>query len=400
MSEIEKVVLAYSGGLDTTAAIPWLKEKYGYDVAAVLVDVGRSEDLEVLRNRAVVAGAMHTEVVDAKNTFAEKYLSKALKANALYEGKYPLVSALSRPLISQILVEEAQGVGASAIAHGCTGKGNDQVRFTLSIWALAPEMKVIAPIREWEMTRQDAIDYIKEKGVDMPVKKESAYSIDQNLWGRAAECGPLEDPNTEPPEDAFAWTVSLKDAPDKEEYVELTFEAGIPVALNGEKKRFAQIIESMDEIGSKHGFGRIDKIENRLVGIKSREVYECPGALALIEAHKQLEDLVLDKDTLHYKGILEQRWAELVYNGMWFSPLKESIDAFIEITQPVVSGTVKLKFYKGNCVVAGRRSDNSLYDLALATYDKGDVFSHKSAEGFIELWGLPIKVWANKHKKE
>lgn len=400
MHEIEKVVLAYSGGLDTTAAIPWLKEKYGYDVVAVLVDVGRADDLEALRGRAVVAGAIHTEVVDAKDIFANEYLLKALKANALYEGKYPLVSALSRPLISKLLVEEANGVKASAIAHGCTGKGNDQVRFTLSIWALAPDIRVVAPIRDWKMSREEAIEYIKSKGIEIPVKKKSPYSVDQNLWGRAAECGPLEDPNAEPPQDAFAWTVSPEDAPDKAEYVELLFEKGIPVKLNKEKKPLWKLIEKLDEIGAKHGFGRLDMVENRLVGIKSREVYECPAALALIEAHKHLEDIVLDKDTLQYKRMLEARWAELVYNGLWFSPLKESIDAFIESTQGVVSGKVKLKFYKGNCTVAGRESDNSLYDLALSTYDKNDAFSHASAEGFIELWGLPIKVWANKHKKK
>lgn len=397
---IESVVLAYSGGLDTTAAIPWLKEKYGYDVIAVLVDAGHSEDLEVLKNRAVVAGVVHAEVIDGKKLFAQNFVLKALKANALYEGKYPLVSALSRPLISQLLVEEAIETGASAIAHGCTGKGNDQVRFTLSIQALAPNIKVIAPIRDWQMSRDDSMKYLEEKGIDIPVTKKSPYSIDQNLWGRTAEGGVLEDITTEPPEDVFAWTASIKDAPEKAEYVEITFEEGVPIKINGGNKELPQLIETMDEIGGKHGFGRIDMIENRLIGIKSREIYECPAALALIQAHKQLEDIVLDKDTLAFKKILEQRWSELVYNGMWFSPLKGAIDAFIENTQTVVSGTIKLKFHKGSCTVVGRKSENSLYDYSLATYEKGDAFSHKSAEGFIEIWGLPSKVWANKHKKE
>lgn len=400
MAGYEKIILAYSGGLDTTVAIPWLKEKLGADIVAVLIDAGHAPDLEEAKNRALVAGAQHAEVVDAKERFADRYLSKALKANALYQNRYPLVSALSRPLISEVLVDVAISSGAKTIAHGCTGKGNDQVRFTLSLTALNPTLNILAPARDWDMSREEAIAYAEERKIKVPITKKSPYSIDQNLWGRTAECGALEDPTLEPPTDAYEWSVNPVDAPNEPEYVDIDFKNGLPVALNGKEASFISIIEALNVLGGKHGSGRIDMIEDRLVGIKSREIYECPASLALIEAHRQLEDLTLDKDTLAMKKGLEQRWSELVYNGLWFSPLKTAIDEFIESTQNYVSGNVRLKYYKGNCIVVGRSSDNSLYDYALATYDKSDSFSHKDAAGFIELWGLPLKIWAKKHLGE
>lgn len=397
MAVHEKIILAYSGGLDTTVAIPWLKEKYGADIVAVLIDAGHAPDLDEAKNRALVAQAQHAEVIDAKTRFAEKYLTKALKANGLYQNRYPLVSALSRPLISEVLVDVAQSSGAKTIAHGCTGKGNDQVRFSLSLIALDPSLEILAPARDWGMSREDAISYAEARKIKVPITKKSPYSIDQNLWGRTAECGLLEDPSVEPPADAYEWTVDPVDAPDTPEYIELDFENGIPVKLDGKPMKFIQIIESLTEIGGRHGVGRIDMIEDRLVGIKSREIYECPASLPLIEAHKQLEDMTLDKDTLAMKRGLEQKWSELIYNGLWFSPLKSSIEQFIDYTQNYVSGKVRLKYYKGNATVVGRSSDQSLYDYALATYDKTDSFSHKDAAGFIELWGLPLKTWAQKH---
>lgn len=396
MAVHEKIILAYSGGLDTTVAIPWLKEKRGADIVAVLIDAGHAPDLEEAEGRAIVAGALHAEVVDARERFADRYLTKALKANALYQNRYPLVSALSRPLISEVLVDVASSSGAKTIAHGCTGKGNDQVRFTLSLTALDPSLDILAPARDWGMSREESIAYAEERKIKVPITKKSPYSIDQNLWGRTAECGVLEDPSVEPPADAYEWTVDPVDAPDSPEYAELDFENGLPVKLNGKQLKFIEIIELLTKLGGKHGFGRIDMIEDRLVGIKSREIYECPASLGLIEAHRQIEDLTLDKDTLAMKRGLEQKWAELVYNGLWFSPLKNAIDNFIDYTQQFVSGKVRLKFYKGNCTVVGRSSDNSLYDYALATYDKSDSFSHKDAAGFIELWGLPLKIWAQK----
>ena len=399
MSADKKVVLAYSGGLDTSVMIAWLKEKYGLDTVAVLVDAGRAAGLEELRQKALKIGAVESVVMDAKEEFAHDFLLPALAANALYEEKYPLVSALSRPLISKLLVEAAHKVGAAAIAHGCTAKGNDQVRFDLGIRALDPGLQILAPAREWGMTREQAMEYAEAHGIPVPLKKESPYSIDENLWGRAVECGPLEDPWREPPEDAYAVTRAPQDAPDEPAYVEVGFAEGEPVTLNGNELPMVDLVGNIDMEGGVHGFGRLDMVENRLVGIKSREVYEAPAALALISAHRELEDLVLPRELIHYKRMLEQKFADMTYNGGWFDPLMDALRAFMEETQQRVTGVVKLKFFKGSCTVAGRQSLNSLYDFGLATYGSGDIFSHEAAKGFCELYGLPLEVWARKEEK-
>lgn len=398
----ERVVLAYSGGLDTSCCIKWLQEKYDMDVVAVVGDVGQEHDgLEPIREKALAAGVIACEVVDMRQQFADEYLAKALAANALYENKYPLVSALSRPLISKHLVDGAHKYGAAAIAHGCTGKGNDQVRFESSILMLDPSMKILAPVREWDLkTRPEEMDWAREHGIPVPATKASPYSIDDNLWGRAIECGVLEDPWVEPPEDIYTMTTAPQAAPDEPEYVAVDFERGIPTGLNGERRGFLAVIEAMNRIAGRNGFGRIDMIENRLVGVKSRECYECPAGLALVLAHKALEDLVLEREVLHYKLSIEQSWANAVYNGQWFSPLKEALDAFCASTQRCLYGTVRLKFYKGSCTVVGRTSAYSLYDHGLATYDAGDSFDHHAAEGFIQLQTLSAKVWAENRRDQ
>jgi argininosuccinate synthase len=394
------VVLAYSGGLDTSVAIQWLIENRGLDVIALAVDVGQErQDLEMVRQKALDIGAIESIVTDVRTEYVDDYVSRALMANALYENKYPLVSALSRPIIVKHLVDEAHRHGATCIAHGCTGKGNDQVRFEVGIAALDPDLEVLAPVRDWGMTREESMDYARERGIPVPTTIESPYSIDDNLWGRAIECGVLEDPWIEPPEDIYVMTSEARTARDDHEYAEISFREGQPVAVDGCVMSLADIITKMNDVAGSHGFGRIDMIENRLVGLKSREIYEVPGALALIQAHKALEDLCLERDLLHYKLLLEQKWAELVYNGLWFSPLKEAIDGFIENTQGLVTGDVRLRFFKGSCVVVGRRSDYSLYDYELATYDDEDSFDHAASKGFIDLWGLPTRVWARQRKK-
>lgn len=387
-----KAVLAYSGGLDTSVAIKWIQEKYGYDVIAVSLDVGEGKDLDFVREKALQVGAIKSLVIDAKEMFAEEFLKPALKANAMYEGKYPLVSALSRPLISKILVQVAEEEGAVAVAHGCTGKGNDQVRFDVAVAALNPELKVLAPVREWAMSREEEIAYALEHGIPVPVNVEKPYSIDQNLWGRSCECGPLEDPWAAPPEDAYEWTAPLADTPDEADEVELKFERGVPVALNGKEMPFYQIIGELNRLAGKHGIGRIDHVENRLVGIKSREVYECPAAITLLTAHKELEFLTQTREVGHFKPVVEQKWAELIYNGLYFSPLKEALDAFVDQTQQNVSGLVRVSLFKGHCTVTGRKSPQSLYDEELATYTAEDTFDHEAAVGFIQLWGLQTKV--------
>ena len=399
--EKEKVVLAYSGGLDTSICIKWLQTEKNLDVIAVVGEVGQEhEGLEAVRQKALRTGAVEAYVIDMREEFVDEYLSLALAANALYENKYPLLSALSRPVISKHLVDIAHKHGAKYIAHGCTGKGNDQVRFETAIAALDPSITIIAPVREWDLkTRPEEMDWAAAHGVEVPTTKKSPYSIDDNLWGRAIECGVLEDPWNEPPEDIYTMTTSPEAAPDQSEYVEVDFEAGIPCALNGEKMSFINIIYQLNEIAGRNGFGRIDMIENRLVGVKSRECYEQPAAMALILAHKALEDMCLERELLHYKLGLEQEWATRVYYGQWFSPLKEAIDAFMAATQRYITGTIRLKFYKGNCVVVGRKSDYSLYSYELATYDAGDTFDHKAAAGFIELSALPTKVWAINRRK-
>jgi argininosuccinate synthase len=395
----EKIVLAYSGGLDTSVSVKWIQEKYGYDVIAVSLDVGEGKDLEAIKNKALKVGAIKSYMIDAKEMLAKEYILPALKANCLYEGKYPISSALSRPLISKILVDIAEKEGAAAVAHGCTGKGNDQVRFEVSIQALNPKLKVVAPVREWGMTRDEEILYAQEKGIPIPVDLDNPFSIDANIWGRACEAGVLEDPWAEAPEAAFDWTNPIHLAPEEAEYVEIEFEQGVPVGLNGEKVGLVQLIETLNELGGKHGVGRIDHIENRLVGIKSREVYENPAALILINAHKELEFLTLPREVTQFKTQVDQQMAKMIYDGLWYSPLKAALDAFVDETQKVVSGTIRVKLNKGNHMVVGRKSAHSLYNEELATYSKGDAFDHNAAVGFIKIWGLTTKVYSEVNQK-
>jgi argininosuccinate synthase len=394
----EKCVLAYSGGLDTSALIPYMKEKYGYEIIAALVDVGRMKDLEILRERALTAGAVESLVIDAKEEFLVDFAFPALKANALYEGRYPLHSALSRPLIAKKMVEVAREYGAKVAAHGCTAKGNDQVRIDVSVRCLDPSITVLGPARDWNMTRPELLDYLAARGIDLPLTKKNPYSIDENLWGRAIECGELEDPWTAAPAEAFVSTVDPKEAPDQPVEVIVGFESGIPVSLDGKPLDPIELVESVDAIGGAHGFGRLDMVENRLVGIKSREVYEEAGSLSLIMAHKEVEDLTQTRELQHFKTGIDQRMSELIYDGLWFSPLAAALRAFIDESQKHVTGEVRLRYFKGSCSPVGRRSPNSLYDSKLATYGSGDTFSHESAKGFIELWGLPVEVWARKHE--
>lgn len=393
-----KVVLAYSGGLDTSVSIKWIQEKYGYDVIALGVDVGEGKDLEEVRDKALKIGAIKSLVVDAKEMLAYEYLLPALKANALYEGKYPLSSALSRPLISRLLVDVAKQEEAIAVAHGSTGKGNDQVRFEVSIQALAPDLQVLAPVRQWGMTRDEEIAYAKEKGIPIPVDLDNPFSIDANIWGRACEAGVLEDPWVEAPEEAFAWTNPLEKTPDEPLYVEIGFVKGVPVSIDGKSMELVELIERLNEFGGQHGVGRIDHIENRLVGIKSREVYENPGALILINAHKELEFLTLPREVTRFKSVVDQEMARLIYEGLWYSPLRDALSAFVDETQKVVSGTIRVKLHKGQHQVVGRKSVYSLYNEELATYSEGDVFDHRAAEGFIKLWGLSTRVFAEVQK--
>ena len=387
----KKVVLAYSGGLDTSVAIKWIMEKYRADVITVTLDLGQKEDLKVVEERAIAIGAIKHYSIDAKNEFARNYIAKAIKANGMYEDKYPLSTALGRPLIAKKLVEIAEREKAYAVAHGSTGKGNDQVRFDVTIKALNPSLQIIAPIREWDLSRDKEIEYVKKYGLPVPIKK-SKYSIDQNLWGRSIEGGPLEDPMNEPDEEVFEWTVSPEKAPDVPEYIELEFERGIPTKLNGEELSLEEIIIRLNKIAGKNGVGRIDHIEDRLVGIKSREVYECPAALVILEAHKDLEKLTLTKSVLNFKRNVEMIWSSLVYNGLWTDPLREAIDAFIDETQEMVNGKVKIKLYKGSLRVVGRSSPNSLYIHSYATYESYSKFDQKAAIGFIDLWGLQTKI--------
>ncbi|WP_349641838.1 argininosuccinate synthase [Eupransor demetentiae] len=394
MTELKKIVLAYSGGLDTSVAIPWLKDK-GYDVIAVVLDVGQEgKDMDSIQKKALQVGASQSIVVDGKDEFADDYVAPVIKANALYEGAYPLVSALSRPLIIKKLVEIAHENGATAIAHGSTGKGNDQVRFEAAIHALDPNLSIEAPIRDFHWSREEEIDYAKQHNVPVPIGKESPYSIDANLWGRANEAGILEKPWNQAPDDAWGMTVSPEEAPDKPEEVILTFEAGLPVALNGQAMKLSDMIVTLNEIAGKHGIGRIDKIENRLVGIKSREVYEAPAAAVIMTAHKDLEDLTLERDLAHFKPIIEGKLTNLIYNGLWISPLFDALMAFIDESQKMVNGDVKLKLYKGNVHAVARKSaKNSLYNEDLATYTAADSFDQEAAVGFIKLWTLPTTVY-------
>lgn len=390
----DTLVLAYSGGLDTSVAIPWLKDK-GYDVIAVVLDVGQhGKNLNEIQAKALKVGAKQSIVIDAKAEFADKYVAPVIKANMMYEGEYPMVSALSRPLIIKKLVDIAHENDAVAIAHGSTGHGNDQVRFEAAIHALDPDMKIEAPIRDFQWSREEEIQYAQEHDVPVPIDLDSPYSIDENLWGRANEAGILENPWNQAPEDAFALTTAIEDAPDTPEFIDVTFEAGVPVALNGEVVSLEKLIVAVNEIAGKHGIGRIDHIENRLVGIKSREIYEAPAAAVLMTAHKDLEDLTLERDVAHFKPIVEQQLANLVYEAKWVSPLFDSLMAFIDSTQQNVNGVVKMKLFKGNATAVARQSEhNSLYDEDLATYTSSSSFDQASAVGFIKLWTLSNTVY-------
>ncbi len=387
----DKVVLAYSGGLDTSVAIKWLKEKYGLDVIAVNIDVGNERDFSAVRQKALDVGAIKALVIDAKELFVKYFVFPALQADAIYEGQYPLATALSRPLMAKLLVDVALEEKASAVAHGCTGKGNDQVRFDVSINALAPDLKIIAPAREWGMTREETINYAQRHNIPVPITVSSPYSIDENLWGKSIECGALEDPWVEPPGDAFTWTKSPDKAPDKPQYIEISFEKGIPITLDGQKLDGVPLIQQLNELAGKHGVGRIDHIENRLVGIKSREIYEAPAATVLLQAHQALEALTLAKDQLRFKQKVVQEYADLIYNGLWFSQLNRDLSTYILSSQRYVTGTVRTKLFKGQSTVVGRKSPKSLYNLSLATYDKGDQFDQSAAVGFIHIWGLPVR---------
>jgi argininosuccinate synthase len=394
MAERDTVVLAYSGGLDTSVAVTWIRETYDLDVITLTIDLGTNEDLESIRGRAIEVGAVKALVMDAGAPFVEYFIWPALRAGALYEGVYPLATALGRPLIAKLLVDTARQEGAKAVAHGCTGKGNDQVRFDVGIKTLAPDMQIIAPAREWGMTREEEIDYAAKHHIEIPVTKKSPYSTDENLWGRSIECGVLEDPWAEPPEDAYALTVNPADAPDEAEYVEIDFEVGVPVALNGEAMGGVELIRELDVIAGRHGIGRIDHIENRVVGIKSREIYEAPAAVVLHAAHKALEAMTMTRPALRFKESVSVHYADMIYDGLWFSKFHQDLAAYVLSSQQIVNGKVKMRLFKGQAVKAGLQSEYSLYSKALATYDKGDLFDHKAALGFIALHGLPTRTQA------
>ena len=399
MGRAKKVVLAYSGGVDTSVCIPYLKHEWGIEeVITLAADLGQGDELEPIREKALNSGASESLVLDVKESFIKDYAFGAIKANALYENRYPLATALARPLIAKALVEVAQKYDADAIAHGCTGKGNDQVRFDVAIAALNPKLKILAPAREWGMSREETIAYGEKFGIPSPVKKSSPYSIDKNLLGRSIEAGVLEDPAVEPPEEVYAMTKAIADTPDQPEYLEIGFERGIPHSVNGEVKDPIELIEQLNQVVGNHGIGRIDMIENRLVGIKSREIYESPAMVVLIQAHRDLESLTLTADLTQYKRGIEETYSQIIYNGLWYSPLKTALDAFIDKTQERVSGTIKLKLFKGNAIIIGRTSNNSLYSPDLATYGSEDQFDHKAAEGFIYVWGLPTRVWAQQDR--
>jgi argininosuccinate synthase len=396
----DRVVLAYSGGLDTSVAIGWIGKATGAQIIAVAIDVGQGgEDLNAIRERALTCGAVESIVVDAREEFAKDFVGPAVRANALYMDRYPLVSALSRPLIVKHLVAAAKEFGAQTVSHGCTGKGNDQVRFEVGIRALAPELSCIAPVRDSGMTRDRAIAFAEEHNIPIDVSKRSPYSIDQNLWGRTAECGVLEDPWVQPPEDVFVYT-SDPLTPREADEVTISFVDGIPTALDGKQLSIFDLVQQLNWRAGAQGIGRIDLIEDRLVGIKSREIYECPAAITLLTAHRDLEDLTLERDLARYKRGVDQRWGEMVYDGLWYSPLKNALDAFLESSSHHVTGDVRLRLWGGTATVVGRKSEQSLYDFALATYDVGDQFDQSEARGFVNLWGLPSRVWAAREQRD
>lgn len=392
----DKVVLAYSGGLDTTVAVPWIKEKYGLDVVTLTIDIGQPKDWEAVRQKAVRCGAVKAVVRDARDLFVHSLVWPALQAGALYEGRYPLATALGRPLIAKLLVDVAKEEGAVAVAHGCTGKGNDQVRIDLAVAILDAGLKVIAPVREWKMTRDEEIKYAKEKGLDVGEGRSGTYSTDENLWGRSIECGPLEDPWAEPPADAFAWTRALADTPERPVEIVIDFEHGVPVALDGKKMDAVDLVQALNKAAGEHGVGRIDHVENRLVGIKSRELYEAPAAVVLHEAHRELEGLTLSKEQLRFKAVVAQQYADLIYNGLWFTAFHRDLRAFVLSTQEHVTGSVRMRLARGQAAAAGRKSPFSLYDKKLATYDKGDQFDSSAALGFIYVHGLSARTQAAK----
>lgn len=390
----DKVVLAYSGGLDTSIMVPWIKENYQLDVVTFTADLGQGTDLEAVRKKALATGALDAVVVDARAMFVDYFILPALMANALYEGKYPLATALGRPLIAWMMVDAAKKHGATHVAHGCTGKGNDQVRFDVTFNTLAPHLKVIAPVREWKMTRPEALDYAQKHNIPVQATKKSLYSTDENLWGRSIECGALEDPWVAPPADAFAWTKAPDLCPNESSVVTIGFDKGKPVSLDGEAIDPVPLIERLNVLGGEHGVGRIDMVENRLVGIKSRELYEAPAASILIEAHRAIEQLTLSKQSLRFKNLVAQEYADLIYNGLWFSAFHQDLMALVASSQRYVDGEARVRLYKGSITVEGKRSDHSLYRKDLATYEHGDQFDHEAAMGFIRLWGLPQRTQA------
>ncbi|MBM4053317.1 MAG: argininosuccinate synthase [Planctomycetes bacterium] len=392
----KKVVLAYSGGLDTSVAIKWIPEKYNMDVITVTMDLGAVKDLEAIRQKALKIGAKKAIVIDAKETFVKYFVMPALQAGALYEGVYPLATALGRPLIAKLLADVAAEEKSDAVAHGCTGKGNDQVRLDVSLQVLNPKLQIIAPLREWKMSREEEIQYAEAHGIHVEAKVSSPYSTDENLWGRSIECGILEDPWMEPPADVFKWTRNGKDAPDEPGYVEIDFKKGIPVALNGKETDGVSLINTLNALGGEHGVGRIDHVENRLVGIKSREIYEAPAAVILHAAHKALEGMNMTKDALRFKDIVSSHYADLIYNGLWFSAFHQDLVAYVLSSQRVMNGTIRVKLSKGSCMVVGRKSPHALYSEELATYQKADVFDHSASLGFIKIYGLPAKTQSQK----
>jgi len=400
--QVKKVVLAYSGGLDTSVALKWLQEEYNAEVITYTADLGQGRELDPVEQRAKNTGAVKVYIEDLREEFVKGYVFPALKAGAIYESRYMLATALGRPLIGKRMVEIAQKEGADAVAHGCTGKGNDQVRLDVTTMALDPKLKIIAPVRIWSMkSREEEIEYAQKHNIPVPVTKKSPYSIDLNLWGRSIECGILENPWLEPPDDIYELTVSPQKAPDEPTYVEIEFESGIPVKLDGKELSPVDLIDALSKIGGANGVGRVSYVEDRLVGIKSRETYECPAATILFPAIKALEELTLDRQTIHFKEEkISHEYSRLVYYGLWFSPLREALDAFIDVIEKNVTGTARVKLYKGNCNVVGAKSPYSLYDQAMATYDVGDMFDHTAAEGFIQLWGLPLKIKAARDMKK
>ena len=393
---MERIVLAYSGGLDTSVAIPWLAEKYRAEIVTVTVDLGQGKSLDDTRERALAIGAARAHVIDARDEFARDFIVPALHAGAMYEGRYPLATALGKPLIAKYLVEVARIEGTPLVAHGCTGKGNGQVRMDLSARALDPDIKVIAPAREWDLTWPEELEYAKARGIPLPASAESPYSTDANLWGRSIECGVLDDPWEEPSEDIYILTKEPTESPDRPAYVEIAFERGIPVSINGIAMSLVELLQSLDTIAGAHAVGRIDMVENRLVGIKSREIYEAPAAVALHMAHKELQTFVTPRDLERLTSDLAVKYADLVYNGLWYTPTREAIDALVKKVQEKVTGVIRLKLFKGDCRVVGRKSPFALYDLAMATHSETDAFDHAAGEGFVKIWGLPVEIAARK----